>query len=59
MNSEILINILGILKCFKEGIVSSVTLLVNMKDTQHAVELSKENNIPVGILLFYRSNNNF
>ncbi len=41
----------GILHCFKEGIVTSTTLLVNQEGFEHAVSLHKQYNIPTGIHL--------
>lgn len=41
----------GILKCFKEGILTSASVLTNGKAFEEAVRLTKENNLDVGIHL--------
>lgn len=41
----------GILKCFKDGIVTSASILVNGKASKEAIKLSKENHLSVGIHL--------
>ncbi len=39
----------GILECFKNGIVTSTSMMVNTPGFEHAVELMKENKLDVGI----------
>eukprot|EP01121_Diplochlamys_sp_Union-15-3_P004483 TRINITY_DN14677_c0_g1_i1.p1 TRINITY_DN14677_c0_g1~~TRINITY_DN14677_c0_g1_i1.p1 ORF type:complete len:112 (-),score=8.94 TRINITY_DN14677_c0_g1_i1:525-860(-) len=41
----------GICECFLNGLVSSVSLLVNGEAVQHAVDLAKKINIPMGLHL--------
>lgn len=39
----------GILYCFKKGVITDATLLLNHPYTEHAAELAKKNKLPVGI----------
>jgi len=40
---------LGILECFKEGVVTSTSLMANMGAFDHAIEIMKNNDLDVGI----------
>ncbi|MEK7504295.1 MAG: ChbG/HpnK family deacetylase [Patescibacteria group bacterium] len=42
---------LGILECFKNGIVTSATVMINMPFAQEAIQIAIENKIPLGLHL--------
>ncbi|MBP1920787.1 carbohydrate deacetylase [Youngiibacter multivorans] len=46
---------LGIIDCFKRGIVTSATIMMNMPQAEDAVMLAKENGLPVGLHLVMTS----
>jgi len=49
----------GVLECFKNGIVTSATVMINMPFAKEAIQIANDNKIPIGLHLNITGGNTF